>query len=128
DGRVRLAGPSRHTPWHARTRSAVALCKRTYQRGRLHSRSLVGPRNGSQIDRRSNQNPGGAGGARTHDRQIMRKPTRLVSPLDGDLLTALPLVSRDPPGLAGMSRNQPRWDGCSHNVLTRRYPAEVANL
>ena len=58
----------------------------------------------------------------------MRKPTRLTSPLDGDLLTALPLVSRDAPGLAGMSRNQARWDGCSHNVLTRRYPEEVANL
>jgi len=58
----------------------------------------------------------------------MRKPTRLTSPLDGDLLTALPLVSRDAPELAGMSRNQPRWDGCSHNVLTRRYPVEVASL
>src|SRR5215472_11092094 len=71
---------------------------------------------------------GGAGGARTRDRQIMRKPTRLTSPLDDDLLTALPLASRDAPGLAAMSRNWPGRDGCSHNVLTRRYPVEVANL
>ena len=70
----------------------------------------------------------GAGGTRTHGRQITRKPTRLTSPLDGDLLTVLPLVRRDAPGLVGMSRNQLRWDGCSHNVLTRRYPEEVANL
>ena len=78
--------------------------------------------------RRTTKTAGGAGGARTRDRQIMRKPTRLTSPLYGGPLTALPLVSRDAPGLAGMSRNQPRWDGCSHNVLTRRYPVEVASL
>ena len=71
---------------------------------------------------------GGAGGARTRDRQVMRKPTRFTSSLAGELLTASPLVSRDAPGLAAMSRNWPGRDGCSHNVLTRRYPVEVANL
>ena len=49
----------------------------------------------------------------------MRKPTRLTSPLDGDLLTALPLVSWDALRLADLSRNRPGPDGCSHNVLTR---------
>ena len=58
----------------------------------------------------------------------MRKPTRFTSSLAGELLTASPLVSRDAPGLAAMSRNWPGRDGCSHNVLTRRYPVEVANL
>ena len=41
----------------------------------------------------------------------MRKPTRLALPLDGDLLTALPLVNQDAPGLAGMSRNHPGRHG-----------------
>jgi len=49
----------------------------------------------------------------------MRKPTQLTSPLDGDLLTALPLVSWDALRPADFSRNRPGPDGCSHNVLTR---------
>ena len=63
---------------------------------------------------------GGAGGARTRDRQIMTKPTLLTSPLEGDLLTALPLVSWDALRPADLSWNRPGPDGCSHNVLTRR--------
>jgi hypothetical protein len=70
--RDRSAGPSRRIPWHATTRSAVALRNRTGQRGRLHSSNLVGPRTGRKSTSEAIKNPGGAGGARTRDRQIMR--------------------------------------------------------
>ena len=81
--RDRSAGPSRRIPWHATTRSAVALRNRTGQRGRLHSSNLVGPRTGRKSTSEAIKNPGGAGGARTRDRQIMRstlsRSTRLAS-------------------------------------------------
>ena len=111
-----------------RDRSTVALCDHNGMGHGGNTGKLSRSTKPSRQHRISHITAGGAGGARTRDRQIMRKPTRLTSPLDGDLLTALPLVSRDAPGLAGMSRNQPRWDGCSHNVLTRRYSVEVASL
>jgi hypothetical protein len=62
---------------------------------------------------------GGAGGARTHDRQIMRKPGCPESPLAGGLLTSSRLISRDAAGPARTGQDQPGRDECSHNVLTR---------
>ncbi len=63
---------------------------------------------------------GGAGGDRIHDRRIMRKPARSESLLAGPLFAILRLVSRDGTGPAGMGRDRPEWDKCSHIVLTRR--------
>jgi len=64
---------------------------------------------------------GGAGGARTHDRQIMRKPARQSSLLAGGHYCASVLVRRDLPGPGGIGQDPVGWDGCSHSVpITRQ--------
>jgi len=62
----------------------------------------------------------GAGGARTHDRQIMRKPARLPLMLAERLRCLSVLVSRDLAGRGGTGQGGAGWDGCSHSVPIRR--------
>jgi hypothetical protein len=59
---------------------------------------------------------GGAGGARTHDRQIMRKPAWPPSMLAESLHQPLVLVSRDLLGSGRTGQDGAGRDGCSHFV------------
>ncbi len=63
---------------------------------------------------------GGAGGARTHDRQIMRKPARPPLVLAESLHHPSVLVSQDLAERGGTGQDGAGWDRCSHSVPIRR--------
>jgi hypothetical protein len=81
---------------------------------------------GDLIQRIPQVKRGGAGGARTHDRQIMRKPARAALALARSLQCLSVLVSRDLPGWGGTGQDAAGRDGCSHSVPIRRRPPATA--
>jgi len=100
-----LIVPRQSLPKGASGGASIPLASGLKKRGkRMPSRTK------SQVKR------GGAGGARTHDRQIMRKPARPPLMLADSLHCASVLVSQDLAGRAGIGQDGAGWDGCSHSV------------